>query len=737
MNRPSHAGHPHGAPAARPPRERFPFLFGAQYYRAPTPEPECWPTDFQAMRDLGFNQVKYFLQWRWSHRAPDRFHWDDLDRLMDLAGEHGLDVTLNILLDMSPLWLFERHPDARQMDNSGRVVEPYAVGHRTIGGHPGPCYSHPGVLVERQHFVATAIEHFRGHPALHMWDVWNEPELCFPQRQPNLVNLACYCRCCHAGFIDWLRRKYLELERLNSVWGRCYERWDQVEMPRGTGAITDFVDWREYHLDTLTAEAVWRLDAVRRLDPQHGRYLHVVPNTWFNPVTCVDDFAMAEPCEVFAATMNGGPSPCLHIVSAARGKTCYNVESHINFGSIDMHQRQVALPTLLGDFLPQLGMGIKGFLFWQYRPEVLGLEAPAWGLVRPDGSPRPVTEAAREFWATLAPHAARLREAFPDPATVGVWRSHKNEIYHFCAQGTVSHLGTGVDAYVNALYWDNLPCRIVSGEMLASSALDGLRLLVMPGCYYLTEPEAAALDAWVRAGGVVLCEAHLAGYNGTTGRHSRMLPGCGLAQAWGIAETDSTAVCHLRLSSGEGPASGALSEDVRKAIRDFGIGGGRFFPVVMADGALVWGAHRYAELAGEGLEPLGRFDGRAACMARKRVGAGHVLYCGTDLGLAAERDPAGVRELIRLAAAAAGVWPVADCSPEVPHTVHIDVLGAGGLPRFGVVISAADRDQAVQIQGHGTWRGLFTGAEWVLDGPTTVRVPGRSAEIFTVEPDRG
>ena len=28
----------------------------------------------------------------------------------------------------------------------------------------------------------TGIEHFRSHPALHMWDVWNEPELCFPQR---------------------------------------------------------------------------------------------------------------------------------------------------------------------------------------------------------------------------------------------------------------------------------------------------------------------------------------------------------------------------------------------------------------------------------------------------------------------------------------------------------------------------------------------------------------------------
>jgi beta-galactosidase len=737
MSKPMQASGRARATGPTAPRARFPFLFGAQYYRAPTPEPECWEADFRAMRDLGFNQVKYFVQWRWSHRAPERFFFDDLDRLMDLAGEHGLGVTLNLLLDMSPLWLFERHPDARQVDNSGRVVEPYAVGHRTIGGHPGPCYSHPGALVERQRFVAATVEHFRGHPALHMWDVWNEPELCFPQRQPNLANLACYCRCCEAGFRNWLRRKYEALGRLNAVWGRCYERWDQVEMPRGTGAVTDFVDWREFHLDTLTGEAVWRLETVRRLDPRHGRYLHVVPNTWFNPVTCVDDFALAEPCEVFAATMNGGPSPCLHIVSAARGKACYNVESHINFGSIDMHQRQLALPALLADFLPQLGMGIKGFLFWQYRPEVLGLESPAWGLVQADGSPRPVTEAARQFWATLRPHAGALRQAFPETARVGIWRSRKNEVFHFCAQGTVSQFGAGVDAYVDALYWDNLPCRIVSGEMLAAGALEGLRVLVMPACYYLTEAEAAALDAWVRAGGVALCEAHLAGYNGTTGRHSRTVPGCGLAQAWGLRETDSTAACHLRSSSGGAADSAALPEDVRKALRDFGAGGGRFFPIALTDGTVVWGAHRYAELAGDGLAPLGRFAGRAPCIGRKQVGAGHVFYCGTHFGQAAERDPAGVRTLVRLAAAAAGLGPTAGCLPEWPHSVHLDLLSEAGTPRFAVVISAADQDQDVRLTASGTWRGLFSGTAWTLGRNETVRVPGRFTDLFVVEPAGG
>ncbi len=723
-----------GTTATAPPSEaRFPFLFGTQYYRAPTPEPECWDPDFRNLQALGFNAVKYFVQWRWSHRAPDRFFFDDLDPLMDLAAGHGLGVTLNILLDMSPLWLFERHPDAKQLDNSGHIVEPYVVGHRSIGGHPGPCYRHPGALAERQRFVAATIEHFRDHPALQMWDVWNEPELCFPQRNPNLANLACYCGSCHAGFIAWLQHRYGDLDRLNAVWGRCYESWRQVELPRGTGAVADFIDWREFHLDTLAAEAEWRLDTVRRLDPSHGRYLHVVPNTWFNPVTCVDDFAMAAPCEVFAATMNGGPSPCLHILSAARGKVCYNVESHINFGGTDMHQRVLGLPQLLTDFLPQLGLGIKGFLFWQYRPEVLGLESPAWGLVNLDGSPRPITEAVRQFWATLRPHAPALRQAFPAPAEIGVWRSRKNEIFHFCMQGSVGSFGAAVDAYVNALYWDNLPCRIVSGEMLGRGELDGLKLLVMPSCYYLTQPDADALDRWVRAGGVLLCEAHLAGYNGTTGRHSRRVPGCGLAEAWGLHERESTSSHHLRLADAHGFDSTALPEDVRKALREFGAAGGTYFPIRLADGALAWGAHRYAEIAGEGLETLGRFDGAAPCLARKPVGQGTVFYCGTNLGQAAARDAVGLKTMVRLASSAAGVHVTAGLAAEHPGTVHVDILDATAAPRFAVVVSSADTAQTVQLVGEGEWRGLFTGTAWKLAGRTTVAVPARFAELFVID----
>lgn len=710
--------------------QRFPFIFGAQYYRAPTPPAECWDEDFANMRDIGFNAIKFWVQWRWSHREPDCFFFSDLDRLMDLAARYELNVTLNIILDVSPHWLFSLYPEAKQVDNKGLVVEPYVVSHRSAGGHPGPCYNHPGALSQRKLFVQRTVEHFCRHPALQMWDVWNEPELCYPKRRPDMESMVCYCPHCRDAFRKWLAGKYQTIADLNDVWGRCYAGWDQVELPRGVGGVADFVDWREFHLDTITGEAEWRLDMVRQLDPAHGRYLHVVPNCWFSQVSCADDFALAGKCEVFASTMNGVANSFQHVLSAARGKVCYNVESHINFGSADMHQRRLGLDDLRNDLLPQVGAGIKGFMFWQYRPESLGVESPAWGLVKPDGTARPVTEAARLFWEKIGPHAGKLRSCFPEPAVAGIWRSRKSEIFHFCVQKGVDAFNAGVEGCINALYWNNIPHRLLNHEMLAGSDLAGIKLLLMPNAYYLTREEADALDAWVRSGGVLVCEAHLAGYNATTNRHSRATPGCNLASRWNIWEMDSTSSHHLPVTEDTAAEFEHLPEDVKKSLRDFDSAGGTFFPITMQDGSVVHGMHRYAELAGQEITKLGSFSGGPPCLASKQVGRGMVFYCGTNLAAAYGRHPEGLDTMIKLASQAAGIEPTAGLWPEQPGTVHIDVLSDDKGPRFACLVNRASQAQLVSPNLPGSWRGLFDGTTFEPGVSPPVSLAPNSTDLW-------
>ena len=213
------------------------FIFGTQYYRAPTPESDCWEKDLKHIKDLGMNSVKFFVQWRWSHRDENSFYFDDLDTLMDIAHKNNLMVTLNLILDVAPLWLYDKYPDAYQITNSGEKILPQESAYRQIGGFPGPCYNHPGALEERKKFLAETVNHFKGHPALSMWDVWNEPEQCSIYRKPYMPTLVCYCPVCQERFQNWLRNKYETIEKLNEVWGRCYQTFEQAEMPKSSRTI--------------------------------------------------------------------------------------------------------------------------------------------------------------------------------------------------------------------------------------------------------------------------------------------------------------------------------------------------------------------------------------------------------------------------------------------------------------------------------------------------------------------
>ena len=86
---------------------KLPFVYGVQYYRAPTPRRHCWAEDLQTLKNRGYDTVKYWVQWRWSERQEGVCCWDDLDELMELAQKHGrtllrtplqtVDLTSNVI----------------------------------------------------------------------------------------------------------------------------------------------------------------------------------------------------------------------------------------------------------------------------------------------------------------------------------------------------------------------------------------------------------------------------------------------------------------------------------------------------------------------------------------------------------------------------------------------------------------------------------------------------------------
>jgi len=706
----------------------YPFVWGAQYYRAPTPAKENWDSDMKRFSELGFTDIKFWLQWRWSHPAKEKYYFEDLDELMEIAAKYKLRVTINAIFDVAPVWLYAKYPDAKQVMNNGDVIEPYVVSHRQIGGHPGPCYNHPGALQERKEFFVKAINHLKRHENLVFWDVWNEPELSYPQRDGELDKLACYCHNCKGAFIKWLEDKYNNLETLNMVWGRNYQRWDQVELPKSTQTFKDFIDWREFHGYTLLNEAKWRLEMAKELDPNRITYLHVVPNTTqpFNAVTtCMDDFEVSKHCDVFAATMNSGPYFTPQVVSAAQGKVSYNVESHINGGSITMHQAVVDQNDLLNDFLPQVGMGIKGFMFWQFRPEVLGREAPNWGVLNVDGSNRVVTKAAETFGKTIMPYVVELMKSFPKQPEVAIWKSQINEIFHYCKYGDFNSLAASINAYSDFLYKHSYAFNYVNSELL--NDLSQYKVLIMPSAYYLTQQEADAIDAFVNNGGVLLSEAHLGAYNDNTGRHNYNMPGFGLDKKWGIKEVETSTTYRLKMPEKEEVNLQVVS-DVQKFLKDFGTTGGKYVPIAMNDGTVLWGAFRFAKLEADNATALGSFTKDYPIVISKKIGKGKVWYCGTNIGEGSKKDESGFNKFVKSILSESGVKTELDANKK---NIWVKGLYEKDKLNFMVIRNMDEEDSSVNLNFKGTARGLFSGRK--IKPGENITLPKGFCDLFVVE----
>lgn len=696
----------------------YDFLFGAQYYRAPTPHPESWESDLKNMKANGFNCVKIWVQWGWTHRGENEFYFEDTDRLMDLAYENGLKVTINVIFDVAPRWVFRRYPESKLVTADGRVVEPTIAAHRQIGGFPGVCNNHDGAAAHRKEFFRQTVLHYRNHPALDMWDVWNEPEQCCLYRTPQLPTLTCFCPSCRAKFRAYLEEKYGTVEKLNQVWGRCYESFEEAELPTQAITFADFIDFREFQLDGQTREGNWRLAMAKELDPNHTAYLHVVPNTCspFNSLTGVDDFALAENCDIFASTNFAQPVWSILTLSAGKGKLCYNVECHIGNGHTNMHQKQITLQDMVRDLVPQIGMGIRGFMFWQYRPEILGWESPAWGVTKLDGTPGSVGIAAKEFIGRLRPYIDEIMGSTPPKAEIAVWKGRRNEIFSYCIRNEVNTFGAALENYVNGVYYNNHPCRIVDDKGL--NDLEGVKLLILPMCYAADAALVEAVDRFVTNGGTVLCEAHFGGYNIDTGRHSYTMPGAGADTLWKLRERYTTSAYHLPGEEGEGPATDAFNDDVKKAIASYGLAGGKYFPLRLQDGLTLVGAERFACVEGEGAEVIGTF-GDEPCLVKQTRGKGTIYYCGTHLSEGATVRPEAFAAFLEQLAAEAGVTP----SPvTAPRGVHADVIS----PRLIAVNNASGAPAEVRLGG--AYKGVYS--EAVTDENGAVTLPAATAELF-------
>ncbi|MCD7907607.1 MAG: beta-galactosidase [Clostridium sp.] len=589
------------------------MLYGAQYYRPPFPGRECWRRDLAHMRELGFNCVKHWAVWNWIEREPGKFDFSELDELVALSKEYGLQVVVNTVPEGAPYWTWEGDEEDLYRTADGQRVAYGGPANLPSGGWPGLCMDKPEFAALTAAFIEETARHFADEPGVIAIDVWNEPHL--EPMYDYRSNMLCYCRHSRAAFRRWLREKYASLDELNRAWYRTYVSWDQVEPPPRFGTWADMLDWRRFWLDNLAGWLRLRVAAAKRGAPgkkvqTHVAYSGILGNRIVGGLgnELGDEFLLAREVDWFGLSsfpkwLMGPDNAYRHLIhnemvaEAARGKLFYQVELQGGAGK----------PGLLGGEVPTpedvkiwnwntAAAGGKGTVYWQYAPEPAGVESPGFGLTGFAGQDTPRSLAAAESAGRL--NRPELEGAVRIPAVNAVYVSRSSDLLTFASERREEMYAGSLSGVFRAAYERGIPARFLHEDYIEDLETQGVRFLYLPLPLVLSERETEILARFVEHGGTLVSEA------------------CpGLYRPDGLLDQEGSALKRLF----------GLTHREIQGIRDWGMVCAR-----MEDGVEFAGKW-YRQLADPGADVrvLARFEDGEAAVTERPLGKGRAVWIGT------------------------------------------------------------------------------------------------------------
>ncbi|SDL73491.1 beta-galactosidase [Nonomuraea jiangxiensis] len=586
-------------------------IIGAQYYRPPNPPREDWDRDLGRMRAAGLDTVKFWACWSWMNPAPGGFDFADLDELMDLAARHDLGVVVNTILENAPYWLEHRLPQARYLDHEDRPVRLVAAMNTPGGGWPGLCFDNEEVWAAAEDFLRALADRYRGHPALRVWDVWNEPHLEPASYHPGRV--YCYCPASLDRFHKWLRDRYATLGELNTAWSRRYSSWDEVAPPRQFESVPDMIDWREHWFANLAGWLDRRCAIVRGADPGTPVMTHVALSGFTGQLAThtLDEFDLTGPVDLFGTssfpTWLMGDDPVEHLFNldaargAAGGKPFWQAELQGGRGRRDGY-RGTAHPradTVALWMWNAVASGASGVVFWQWRPELLGPESPGYGLCAPDGELTDRVRAVSDFAAVVADWG----EVVPEPGRTGLLVSRRSALHAFATDRGMDLYRDAVMGAYRLLADADEPVEVLHDLRLEAEGVpEHIEAILWPMPATASTGLAAALDAFVRRGGILVSEAAPGEYAPGGARRPRV-PGAGLDTLFGVRQIDAD----------------LAADDLS---------------VHLEDGTILPACWQRDLLRLEGAEAVAYFTDGSPAVTRNRTGDGQAIVVGTYPSLA-------------------------------------------------------------------------------------------------------
>lgn len=528
------------------------FVYGTQYYRAPTPLPEEWEDDLKNMGRAGLDTLQVRVQWRWNEPSEGCYRFDDIDRLFELSGKYKKKVIFKFLMECAPDYIFHKYYGHRK-DMHGMPLNPGAIGAYYVGGWI-PCFDNAMVICRAKEFTRIFVERYSMQENLLLWNIWNEP-LSRPLGE-------CGCEDSIKAYRKWLESEYKDIDSLNRKFGKSWESFGTVMPPAMPGDYAELFLWRLWAFDAVRKRLVFMYDAVREIDESRPVVSHVGGCSVIQDAAAgssddvrnaetVDFYGMSLPTAVHFENLLDEAQPfmiCDWLRSASEYYWAY--ELYPDWGGWN---RPVSLDDFRFKVWSVIASGAKGIMYWQYRAERLGNENNLAGLVNIDGSFKEITHESRRIKDFIDDNEKLLMEAGVKTDGVGILYSLESDLINrventrggdfwaFDLAGGYPYLYKKALAGTYALFRElGIVPEWVDDRKL-SKKIDSLKLLYIPECFIVNETLERVLKRFIERGGAVIAEEGLGLRQDNTWLNPAW-PGGELGDLFGVSISERTSV---------------------------------------------------------------------------------------------------------------------------------------------------------------------------------------------------
>jgi len=630
------------------------ILFGGDYNPEQWPR-EVWDEDVRLMREAGVNLATVgVFSWALLEPRPGERDFGWLTDVLDLLHANGIGVGLATPTASTPPWMGHRWPETLPRNPDGTV--------RTYGSRNAYCPSSPVYRAFADAITADLASVYANHPALRMWHIGNE------------FGTVCYCDQCAERFRRWLQARYGDLDGLNEAWGTAfwsqrYCDWDEVIPPRQVQYIinpTQDLDYQRFASDLLLEGFTTERDIVRAANPAipvttNSMQFFKGTDLWRwgaeEDFTSLDSYP--DPNSP-AAACDGAMAQDL-IRSVGGGKPWLMMEQTPGRAGF----RHVASPKPPGLnrlwSLQAVARGADGILHFQWRASKQGAERTHGAMLPHAGPDSRIFREACDLGKELGDLTEVLGATVAaDVAILLDWDSWRGvELDHQPHSG-FRYLDR-VREYYTPLWKANVTIDFVRPD----ADLSRYKLVVAPNLYQVSDAAADNVTGYVRRGGHLVMgpfsgvsdpdeRIRLGGYPAPF----RELLGLRIEEYWPLPDTEPLRL-HSEVFGDFSAASWAewLSVGTGTALAEIGSGPLAGIPAVV----------------------------------RNDFGAGTAWYVST------RPDPATLREILRRAAADAGVG----FDTETPDTLELVRREAADGTRYLFAINHGDAAAAVPDRPEG------------------------------------